>query len=163
MSAMRPAFGAAWNRFKEVNVNVGQVGKLLGGKVQHNIDAGIFKNACPIRMSYVLNYCGIPIPSNSKYATVTGNDKKRYMFRVKDMIAFLPTVLGHADMSVASSTPAQFSGKQGIIIFTGHGWRDATGHVTLWNGNICSDDCHFLGSPGNGSFIPTNATFWSLK
>lgn len=79
------------------------------------------------------------------------------------MIAFLPTVLGHADMSVASPTPAQFSGKQGIIIFTGHGWRDATGHVTLWNGNICSDDCHFLGSPGNGSFIPTNATFWSLK
>lgn len=114
-------------------------------------------------MSYVLNYCGIPIPSNSKYATVTGNDKKRYMFRVKDMIAFLPTVLGHADMSVASPTPAQFSGKQGIIIFTGHGWSDATGHVTLWNGNICSDDCHFLGSPGNGSFIPTNATFWSLK
>ena len=34
MSAMRPAFGAAWNRFREVNVNVEQVGKLLGGKVQ---------------------------------------------------------------------------------------------------------------------------------
>lgn len=83
MSQMRPAFGAAWNRFREVNISVEQVGKLLGGKVQHNIDAGIFKNACPIRMSYVLNYCGIPIPSNSKYATVTGNDKKRYMFRVK--------------------------------------------------------------------------------
>lgn len=75
MSHMRPAFGAAWNRFKEVNVNVEQVGKLLGGKVQHNIDAGIFKNACPIRMSYVLNYCGIPVPSNSKYATVTGSDR----------------------------------------------------------------------------------------
>lgn len=78
MSQMRPAFGAAWNRFREVNISVEQVGKLLGGKVQHNIDASIFKNACPIRMSYVLNYCGIPIPSNSKYATVTGNDKKRY-------------------------------------------------------------------------------------
>lgn len=47
MSAMRPAFGAAWNRFREVNVNVEQVGKLLGGKVQHNIDAGIFKMPVP--------------------------------------------------------------------------------------------------------------------
>ena len=35
---MRPAFGAAWNRFREVNVNVETVGKLLGGKVQHNIE-----------------------------------------------------------------------------------------------------------------------------
>ena len=42
---MRPAFGAAWNRFREVNVNVETVGKLLGGKVQHNIEAGIFQNA----------------------------------------------------------------------------------------------------------------------
>ncbi|STQ11228.1 putative cytoplasmic protein [Enterobacter cloacae] len=32
MSHMRPAFGAAWNRFKEVNVNVEQVGKLIGGE-----------------------------------------------------------------------------------------------------------------------------------
>lgn len=160
---MRPAFGAAWNRFREVNVNVETVGKLLDGKVQHNIEAGIFQNACPIRMSYVLNYCGVPIPSNSRYATVTGSDKKRYMYRVKDMIAFLPTVLGNADMTVTSPTPSQFAGKQGIIIFSGHGWSDATGHVTLWNGNICSDDCHFLGSPGNGSFIPGSATLWSLK
>ena len=71
---MRPAFGAARNRFREVNVNVETVGKLLGGKVQHNIEAGIFQNACPIRMSYVLNYCGVPT-SNSRYATVTGSDK----------------------------------------------------------------------------------------
>ncbi|MCH0622507.1 type VI secretion system amidase effector protein Tae4, partial [Klebsiella pneumoniae] len=90
--------------------------------VQHNIEAGIFQNACPIRMSYVLNYCGVPIPSNSRYATVTGSDKKRYMYRVKDMIAFLPTVLGNADMTVTSPTPSQFAGKQGIIIFSGHGW-----------------------------------------
>lgn len=26
-------------------------------------------------MSYVLNYTGIPIPSNSGYATVSGKDK----------------------------------------------------------------------------------------
>lgn len=45
---MCPAFGAARNRFREVNVNVEQVGKLLGGKVQHNnIDAGIFKMHAP--------------------------------------------------------------------------------------------------------------------
>lgn len=114
-------------------------------------------------MSYVLNYCGVPIPGGSKYATVTGKDKKRYMYRVNDMIDFLHAAFGRADLSVDSPVPGKFTGKQGIIIFSGHGWSNATGHVTLWNGNICSDDCHFLGSAGNGSFIPTNATLWSLK
>lgn len=163
MSHMRPAFGAAWNRFRETNVDVSSVGRLIGGKVQINIDAGTFANACPIRMSYVLNYCGVPIPSNSKYATVTGKDKKRYIYRVVDMIEFLRATFGKADYTADSPTPGQFSGKQGIIVFSGHGWGDATGHVTLWNGNLCSDDCHFLGSPRNGSFIPTKASLWILK
>jgi hypothetical protein len=44
-----------------VNVPVADVGKKIGGNVQKNIDAHIFENACPIRMSYVLNKTGLPI------------------------------------------------------------------------------------------------------
>lgn len=53
--------------------------------------------------------------------------------------------------------------KRSNYYFSGHGWGDATGHVTLWNGNLCSDDCHFFWAPRNGSFIPTNASLWILK
>ncbi|WP_312829679.1 T6SS effector amidase Tae4 family protein, partial [Pantoea anthophila] len=89
MAHLRPQFSAAWNRFSEVNVSVEKVGEKLGGNVEANIASGIFQNACPIRMSYVLNYTGVPVPANSRYATVTGKDKKRYMFRVNDMMDFL--------------------------------------------------------------------------
>lgn len=47
----------------EVNLSVADVGTKIGGKVQDNIKAGIFLNACPLRMSYVLNQMGVPIPS----------------------------------------------------------------------------------------------------
>lgn len=33
MAYMRPAFGAAWNKFKENNVSVSNVGSIIGGKV----------------------------------------------------------------------------------------------------------------------------------
>lgn len=162
MSYIRPAFGAAWNRFQEINVSVRDVGNIIGGKVQHNIDSGFFVNACPIRMSYVLNYCGVPIPGNGKYAVVSGKDKKQYMYRVNDMIEFLQTIFGAADSNVNAPVPGKFTGKQGIIIFSGSGWGNARGHVTLWNGNICSDDCHFVDSPANGPFIPDTAKLWTL-
>ncbi len=104
----KPLFGPAWIRFSEVNVNVKKVGALIGGKVESNIENGIFENACPIRMSYVLNYTGIPIPSNSGYATVSGKDKKWYLYRVNDMILFLEKNFGKPDITVKSPTPAKF-------------------------------------------------------
>ncbi|EPR3505036.1 type VI secretion system amidase effector protein Tae4 [Serratia marcescens] len=159
----KPLFGPAWIRFSEVNVNVKKVGALIGGKVESNIENGIFENACPIRMSYVLNYTGIPIPSNSGYATVSGKDKKWYLYRVNDMILFLEKNFGKPDITVKSPTPAKFSGKKGIMVIQGNGWRNASGHVTLWNGDICSDSCHFMGDPENGSFVPEVASLWILK
>lgn len=163
MSVNKPMFSAAWNRFSEVNISVESVGKLLGGKVETNISSGIFENACPIRMSYVLNYTGVPIPSNNRYATVSGKDQKRYMYRVNDMIDFLVDTFGKPDLTTPSPQPTAFNGKQGIIVFQGNGWSNARGHVTLWNGNICSDACHFLGSAENGNFVPTMASLWTLK
>lgn len=45
----------------------------------------------------------------------------------------------------------------------GNSCSNARGHVTLWNGNICSDTCHFLGGAENGSFVPDVASLWILK
>lgn len=36
------------------------------------------------------------------------------------------------------------------------------GHVTLWNGNQCSDTCHLLADPDNGPFIPDTGAIWVL-
>lgn len=162
MAVVKPSFLKAWAYFSEVNVSVAEVGRKIGGKVQVNIDSGDFKNACPIRMSYVLNKVGIPIPAGKKYAVVSGNDTKQYMYRVNDMIGFLEEVLGKPDITISSPKESDFNGKKGIIVFSGSGWSNARGHVTLWDGTRCSDACHFMLSPDNGSFVPEKGLLWSL-
>jgi len=158
----RPSFAAAWSAFMQINVPVKDVGAKIGGKVQENIGAGIFQNACPIRMSYVLNQTGVPIPSKP-YATVTGADRKFYIYRVGDMMTFLERNFGIPDKSARSPKPSDFLGLKGVVVVKGHGWSDAKGHVTLWNGTVCSDHCHFMADPDNRSFVPEIASLWSLK
>lgn len=111
MPSIRPSFSAAWSRFLQVNINVNRVGDLIGGNVGINIKSGIFTNACPIRMSYVLNYTGFLIPSSSRYATVSGKDKKQYIYRVNDMMDFLVRLFGKPDFTEKLPHPNVFSGK----------------------------------------------------
>lgn len=162
MAIVKPSFTKAWAYFTDVNVPVKDVGKKIGGNVQINIDSGVFQNACPIRMSYVLNKTGILIPSGKKYAVVSGKDKNQYMYRVNDMISYLEEVFGKPDVTIKSPKESDFKGKKGIIVFSGSGWSNARGHVTLWDGSICSDACHFMFSPENGPFVPEKGFLWSL-
>ncbi len=98
---IRPFFGVAWMKFSEVNLPVPDVGAKIGGRVDQNIKSGIFQNACPIRMSYVLNYTGVPIPQNP-YATASGSDGKWYRYRVNDMVTFLETTFGKPEKMAKS-------------------------------------------------------------
>ncbi len=163
MSGARPSFAKAWALFSKVKISVKEVGNKIGGKVKTNTESGVFQNACPIRMSYVLNYSGVPIPARSRYAVVTGDDHKAYMYRVNDMMDFLRATFGTPDLEVKSPRLSSFAGKQGILLIKGHGWQNARGHVTLWNGTFCSDTCHLTGDPENGSFTPDVAALWVLK
>ncbi|WP_288384156.1 T6SS effector amidase Tae4 family protein [uncultured Acinetobacter sp.] len=56
---------------------------------------------------------------------------------------------------------SQLVNKKGIIIFKVSGWGDASGHVTLWNGNDCGDSCYFTHNQPN--VITTEILFWNLK
>ena len=159
----RPSFHAAWVAFTYVNVPVEAVGKKIGGNVQKNIDAHIFENACPIRMSYVLNKTGLPIVRGSGYEVVSGADARLYLFRVNEMMDYLTRALGKPDKTVKSPTPESFAGLKGIIVVKGHGWSNARGHVTLWDGMRCSDTCHLMHDPDNGPFIPETASLWILQ
>jgi hypothetical protein len=165
MSA-RPVFDLAWAAFRIVNVPVVDVGKIIGGKVQYNINmpSGGFDNACPIRMSYVLNKTGFPVQRNaSRWAAVSGADGKWYIYKVVDMLKYLEFAFGPPDKKITSvPKESDFNGLKGILLTTGSGWGDAQGHVTLWNGTLCSDTCHLLNDPGNGNFVPKGANLWTL-
>ena len=72
MDIIRPKLQKAKLAFRQVYDDIGKsvpaVGKLIGGKVNYNINnltpaQGQFQNACAIRMSYVLNQSGIKYPT----------------------------------------------------------------------------------------------------
>lgn len=119
------------NFAKIKGIDIPTVGSTIGGKVQQNINAGIFKNTCAIRLSYAFNYSGIPI-SKLDGAVSSGGDKKWYLYRVSDMISFVKKTVGKAP--IKGKSKKDFIGKKGIIIFTGCGWTDASGHVDLFDG-----------------------------
>lgn len=158
----RPSFDAAWARFNEVKLPVKAVGKKIGGKVEANTNSGIFLNACPIRMSYVLNYTGVRIPKTG-YPVVSGADGFWYLFRVNELMSYLDRTFGKPEASASVPTFQSFARMKGIVVVKGKGWSDATGHVTLWNGISCSDSCHLLSDPDNGSFVPDLAKLWTLQ
>lgn len=83
-------------------------------------------------MSYVPNMTRFPIPKGSTYKAVSGADGRQYMDGVR------------------------------IIVVKGHEWGNAIGHVTLWNGTECSDTCHLMSDPDNGTFVPDIASIWVL-
>ncbi len=71
--------------FAEIkDVSVFEVGRMIGGKVQYNIEAGFFENTCAIRLSYALNKAGVNIQS-SDGAVSSGKDGKWYLYKVNDV------------------------------------------------------------------------------
>ena len=118
--------------FSEVkDLSVSEVGEKIGGKVKLNIKNGTFQNACAIRMSYAFNKSGKLISKNDG-AVSSGEDKKWYLYRVKDFINFLKS--NYTDYENATDI-SNFKGKTGVIVFEDCGWSDATGHVDLYDGD----------------------------
>ncbi|MDR0564512.1 MAG: type VI secretion system amidase effector protein Tae4 [Azoarcus sp.] len=163
----RPSFIQAWAAFMAVNKPVQEVGDIIGGKVKVNIDLpvdqGGWRNACPVRMSYVLNKTGFPVRRLSNYKMVSGGDGSWYIYRVTDMMQYLEATFGSPNKTIKGlPKTSDFQGTKGILVIKGNGWGDASGHVTLWNGGACSDSCHLAYDPDNGFFTPTEASLWVL-
>jgi len=146
----RPSHSLALHHFNTINqgrdkgYNFEHVANTIGGKVKDNINGRIFKNLCAVRMSYVLNQCGITI-SSADGETSGGKDGKRYLFRVLDLHRFLTRKFGQPDLTDSSKSHSALIGKKGIIIFEAS-FTGATGHATLWrvkSATDCSDNCYF--------------------
>ena len=137
-SQKKPKFNTLWAMYPQGKAE--EVFKLIGGKVLANN----FANSCAIRVSRSLNYSGFPIGYIPPNLTVSGDDNKWYIYRVSELIKYLEKTYGKADLTVVNKPYVkEFKGKKGIIIFEVDSWDDASGHATLWDGNICSDKCYF--------------------
>ena len=113
---------------------------LIGGKVKANN----FANSCAIRVSRALNYSGHTVSYIPPNLTVSGNDKKWYIYRVAEMVKYLTKNFGEPDISIQGKPyQTELKGKKGIIVFEVDAWDDASGHATLWDGNFCSDKYYF--------------------
>ncbi len=161
MPVTRPSFSPMWVNFITIygKGDIVDVGNMIGEKVKQNIDLGVkdpklgFTNACAIRMSYALNNSGV-IVSRGIWSTVSGKNKKWYIYRVRDLIKFLSHSFGPPDKTAKNPQPKDFNGEKGLLVFSVN-WSDATGHATLWNGNTCSDRCHFP--------VASEVSIWTLK
>ncbi|AUX92260.1 type VI secretion system amidase effector protein Tae4 [Mixta gaviniae] len=164
----RPSFISAWTAAKRIYDPANplkRVKETIGGKVKQNFEIpyenGGWVNSCAVRMSYVLNYTGHPLPRD-KTKTVSGDDKKWYFYRVKDLIEYLKKEWGPPDLIISyPQIPVdKLKNKNGLILFEISGWDDAGGHATLWDGRICSDHCYF-NEPGV-NYSTNAANFWML-
>ena len=131
-----------------------QVRKLTGGSVN---DPKL-ENTCIIRISRPLNYLGHPIPVWTKpFRTRQGSDKMWYGLRVKEFWDYMVKTYGQP--TVSSNKPidkSAFAGIKGIIGFRVSGWKDATGHFTLWNGK----DLAYGGRDHDYFAIADEAALW---
>lgn len=78
------------------------------------------------------------------------------------MMSYLEQIFGKPDKTVTSPKPEDFAEMKGTIVVKGSGWGNAVGHVTLWNGTTCSDSCHLMADPDNGTFTPDIASIREL-
>ncbi len=131
---------------------------LAGGKVQANIESGVFSNTCALRISHALTESGESLP----YASGSGNsssnrDKKWYYPRVAVLSSQLNLLYGPPTVNNTSNL-ADLQGKKGIIIFHTPGlYSDASGHATLWNGSQALGGNHdYIPLLGNG----VTASLW---
>lgn len=164
----KPPFSVAWaasQRIYDPTNSGAKVAQTIGGFVERNVNnpdpQRRWSNTCAVRMSYILNQAGLLIPSKPG-KTVSGADGRHYFFRVKDLIDFLKTSWGPAEIvKYPPSGGGALSGKKGLILFEVSGWADAQGHATLFNGITCYDHCYF-NEPG-AKYRTDRANFWSLN
>lgn len=162
----RPKFSDVWSNYP-LQLGAPDVYKLVGGNAYelYKTNPTDYANACALRLSRSFNYGGLTITSEATGYKVSGGDGKKYLLRVQDMIAFVKANFGSPDFI---STPngqdksIDFSGKKGILVFQVSGWRNATGHVTLWDGSECGDHCYFT-HPTDLKAKTTEILFWELK
>jgi Type VI secretion system (T6SS), amidase effector protein 4 len=114
-----------------------QVLEKIGGKVKENN----FENTCAVRLSRTLNYNALKLPPPSQAGSmkvVSGADGNWYAFRVSELHDWLLKTIGNPVFDLPKESDTSFDKNRisqltGIIMFK-IAFRDATGHLDLWDG-----------------------------
>jgi hypothetical protein len=140
--ATLPSFSKLWDQYPDyLHYSSGEVKQMIGGKV----NAAWITNTCAIRLSRALNYNALEIPRKSAGLNVVGGaDKKWYAFRVRELRTWLTSKLGRPGFDISKKVKTPFdkgtiSHLRGIIGFDIR-FRDATGHLDLWDGSRFSSE-----------------------
>jgi hypothetical protein len=146
----KPSFHLLWTSFPD-HVKYPTLKDLytaLGGAAQRNINAPGFGpngNACASRMSVAFNKSGAPIDAaiaHASHAQTLGTaNSSRIIYRVADFRTYLLKVLGSPTVDASSPYDDAFRGKTGIVAFSVN-WRNASGHIALWNGTTYREPSH---------------------
>ncbi|MCI5785988.1 MAG: type VI secretion system amidase effector protein Tae4 [Helicobacter trogontum] len=183
-----------WDRLKIAYQHINNLGKferdpiqkakpkyeLVGGEPYDKFKNAphTYENTCALRMSYALNYGGIPItkPTPNTKAFL-GNDKKIYVLGSQDIRDFLyvkwkyqapynPKSMNSKkeNEDFYNNELLQFS-KNGIIVMRIDGWGEsAYGHTTLWDGTkkrFLDDSNYLLDKRSN--VIVRQFYFWEIE
>ena len=136
----------------------------VGGQAlrEFNRDSESYINTCAFKLSYALNYGGMPLnkyisrqqitsrPIAFQNALILGDKaNNNYFMRVKEIRQFLQlkSVWGNADepynpkimktkqenIDFYNNEFSKFD-KSGVVAMIIGGWSDAGGHITLWDG-----------------------------
>ena len=141
-------------------------------------DPDSFENTCAARMSYALNRSGMKLPYNTNGGVYKGDDGLNYWIRVSELKPLLFKHFGKGDFEQASPQFEKIAqkrldekfksgqkllekiiGKHGIIVFDVRGWRGATGHFTLWDG----EHLVYTGDPAHDSTTSPEYYFWYMR
>lgn len=144
--------------------------KHLGGTAERNINAPGFGpkgNTCAARLSVALQAGGVMITGGGGIRTVGTASGKRIIYAVADMRRFLERELGKPERDVTLPFDSDFIARKGIISFAVQGWRDATGHIALFNNGTYRDvgDNHYFDMTATSSGGPRTVLgeFWELS
>jgi hypothetical protein len=83
-------------------------------------------------MSYALNKVGCQIPY-VKGKTSSGANGDWHFFRLEDLSQFLQGEWGTPEALTPGGWKSALAGRSGMLQYDIH-WRNATGHMSLWNG-----------------------------
>ncbi len=120
----------------------------LGGGWPALITDHAYDNTCTIRFSVALNKSGLPVPTDlaAKDGGLRDGAGHPIAIRVATAEEIVTRQFGASfwGMSHQPGAPLDLSTvppRNGILIYRVKG-GDASGHVDLWNGHGCRNDCH---------------------
>jgi len=122
-------------------------------------------NTCASRLSVAFNKGGAPISAAVAKGigaeTLRTADGSHIIFRVAEFKAYLLHVLGRPASDTVTPFDSDFRTKQGIIAFSVN-WRNATGHIALFNRGAYREAHDNYATFVDGPSHTSKGLFWEL-